>query len=206
MRTLLLCALLSGFLSPVCAEEKPVPREPYVMPLPAKGHWRIDFHVQQPEGAAVPATPASAPAQLVALDFVKSGRFLRVTQVFSDGRTRSADTEGNSMLEHTGSGWHRSTLNGGVPPYPYYSAGFPLADWIGADSFKDVVRYRQVECFHYANGDREAWIAVDSMRPAGGRQAATEAVYQFLETPDSLPDLSPDERALLQAVDDSFKP
>jgi hypothetical protein len=202
MRTpgVFLTAFLAASLALSAQQPAPTPTSPYVEALPARGHWRVDFTWKSPTPGAAPASNGAA-TQLQTIDVVKTGPLMRVTLTFSDGTTQQFDSDGDAMLDHTASGWHRVGLSTVGPVYPYSPAGFSLVNWVGPGSFKDVVKYGQVVCFHYATSHAEAWIAADSRQPVAARQGDAQVTYQFLSPPDSPLTGPPEEEALIRAID-----
>jgi hypothetical protein len=196
------CGFFIAFLmgSLALSAQQPAPTPPYVAELPARGHWRAEFTWKSPSPGAAP-TPDSTAAKLETIDVVKSGHLVRVTLNFSDGTTQQIDSAGETVLDHTASGWHRAGISAAYPPYPYYPVGFSLVNWVGPGSFRDMVTYDHIVCFHYVAGNAEAWIAANSRQPVAASQGNLQVTYRFLPPPDSPLTGPPAEEALIQAIE-----
>ncbi|HEY8966001.1 MAG TPA: hypothetical protein VIM58_06135 [Candidatus Methylacidiphilales bacterium] len=187
------------------SQGRPIPKPPYVAPLPASGHWQIRFK-KRDDGGSVPAPPPAPATDPVTMDFIKVGPFLRATVTYADGHVQQNDLYGNVLLDRTESGWHRSQIDLQLPPYPYFSGGFVLTDWLGPDTFKEGARYGSAEAFHYLSDDREAWIAAGTGLPLAVRKGNAEGVYRFLDAPTGLPPCPPEEVDLIRALESPIQP
>jgi hypothetical protein len=158
------------------------------------------------------------------LDTVKTGDVSRVSvyyrgaapEVFNEkGGTVFVPTQKSVMMLHDEDASMQSygpeppDPNAGFKgPYPYYSRGFLYADFLyhkGLSSFKDVVLHNSVRCFHYQDGDYEAWIDVETMLPVATKHGGIEADFQFLPAPTSPLELPPEEAASIQKSEETYK-
>jgi hypothetical protein len=207
--------------------ETPVPRPPYIAPVPSYAHWTIKIQPSSSPGSTPSAQPTRDTTFLpLMIDTVKTGDTKQVTLSYAgqppeeinekDGIVFLPTPKGTLMVHEppanlpTAPG--SSPLDAADPelegPYPLYSPGFLFARWLASgasSSFKDVVIYNQVRCFHYQNGGDEAWIDVATMLPVALRHDGIEADYQFLAPPTSPLQLPPDEAVSLQQTEDAAK-
>jgi hypothetical protein len=197
--------------------------------VPNDGHWIIKIKPPASPASQQPAapTPKVETDQPVMLDTVKTGDIKQVTVYFRTQPSmvfnQKSDTifvptaKGDLMVhdsDHpisTGDAGATTPLDpdaGFDGPYPFYSRGFVFADFLrnkGGSSFKNVVLYANVRCFHYQSGDYEAWIDVASMLPVATKHQGIEADFQFLAAPTSPLQLPPDEAASLQKTEQAYR-
>jgi len=207
--------------------ETPVPKPPYVAPVPSYAHWTIRIQPASSPASPQSASPTRDTTSLpLMIDTVKTGGVKQVTLSYAglppeqinekDGIIFLPTPKGTVMVHDSGgvvpNGSGSSTPDPVDPemtgPYPLYSPGFLFADWLGgkgSSSFKNVVLYNQVRCFHYQDGGDEAWIDVDTMLPVATKHEGIEVDFQFLAAPTSPLQLPPEEAASLQKTEDASK-
>ena len=186
----------------------PIPKPPYVAPVPGYGHWTVELIS---EAAATPATvpgnPTVAPLQRTptTIDTIRTGDLKRVTLSYSTGASQQFDQAGIYFLTSSASRVEIFVPHPGDSPYPFYTDGFLFFEKLSPSWFRDVVKIGSVDCFHYQNGSTQLWVAVDSMLPVAARSGGITARYQFQQTPTSPIVLPPDEEAVLEREIKAYK-
>jgi hypothetical protein len=196
-------------LSPAAAQDqKLVPVQPYLAPVPSPGHWTITLKYPSPSPGAIAPVDSDEP---LTVDTIQDGGISRVTQNFQNAPSVQIDRKGDYYIRRTSTGWQLfGTANG---PLSFFAFdGFLFAEWVrqqGAAAFKKVVQYEGVTCFYYQNdkpetekdpnNGQEAWIDVHTMLPVAAKDDGIEADYQFHAPPTSPPQLSMEEANLVQA-------
>ena len=186
----------------------PIPKAPYVAPVPSYGHWTMELIS---EAAATPATVPGSPAVTsrpripTTIETIRTGDLKRVIITYSTGVPQQFDQAGPYFLTSSGSRADLFIPHRGEDPYPYYTKGFLFFETISPSWFKDVVKIGGVDCFHYENGSTQLWVAVDSMLPVAARSGGITARYQFQPTPTSPIVLPPDEEAVLDREIKAYK-
>jgi hypothetical protein len=204
-------------------EEIPVPKPPYLAPVPDYGHWMVKFKYKQagPPSAAVGApaaatdTPPPAPAapappdeeSPVSIETIKTGELRGVTLTFADGTSKQFTCQGDWVLNSTPNGPQLSIAMPTALPYPYYTTGFIMLDGakINPSTFKEAAKHNGVMAFHYHSGDVEVWIDPDTMLPMVAKQGGVEVTYQFLTPPPRPFPIPKDQENLLQQEQAALK-
>ena len=189
-------------------EEKPVPKAPYLTPVPLKAHWTITLRHPGHTGESAKAGGAEPVASSfpVSIDVVKSAKVKQTTLSFPDGTTRRFDQVDPYLLVSSPAGVSLSILDNNTPPYPLYSDGFLFTNCVKLANYKDVATYKGIVCFHYQSNSGEAWVAVDSMLPVLAKEASgIIAEYQFKAPPESDLTLPPEEAAVLEKQQKALK-
>jgi len=194
------------------ADGKPVPKAPYLAPVPDYGHWIVTFRYDgasdaaPDNGAAAPAStdapkPPGAPEGYPAsIDTIKTGLLRGVVLTFGDGSTKQYTCQGDWVLSSTPKGPQITAASSTQNPYPFYSSGFVLLDGVAVNpsTFKGVEMYKGNPAFRYQSGNSEVWVDIPSMNPLMVRHEGVEVSYQFLAAPPR-PFAIPDDQAdLLQ--------
>lgn len=189
------------------ADEPPKPVPPYVAEPPKNGHWKISVQWIDPSAVATPGAPATpplppSPTKINALEILKVGDFRRALLTYGSRPPVTVDQRGIYVFTIDDDGqWASYAANAFMTPYAFFSVKFPLTEWVGIDSYKDLVKYKGVQTFHYKSGDLEAWIAIDTMLPVGAKRPDAEITFEFLTPPTGPLPLDPQEAVLLRRID-----
>jgi hypothetical protein len=213
--------LVGSHMARAQSDDLPVPKPPYLAPVPKYGHWKVTFKygkISSPEttGASAstssatppPASPAPQPETLeapnptlpAAIDTIKTGDLSGVTLTFGNGITKEYTCQGDWVLNSSPEGAQLSIASSMSLPYPYYTIGFILLDGVKIDpsTFRETAKHDGVIAFHYKSGDVDVWIDPASMLPLAAKQDAVEVSYQFLPRPTEPFSIPADQAALLK--------
>jgi len=143
-------------------DEKPVPKPPYLAPVPDYGHWTVTFKYENAPVSATSSTgdstsptaakPAVTTAAAVApvattaptataapdgfptvIDTIKTGDLRGVVLTFANGTSRQFTCQGDWVLTSTSKGAQVGIVNSSWAPYVYYTTGFILLDGVKID-------------------------------------------------------------------------
>jgi len=182
--------------------QQPAPKAPYVAPIPASGHWTIQLKSSEsaPSVAAHTGKGNQSDNRPVLIDTLKSGLIKRTTVGFKDGTSQCFDQSGPYFFQPASAGSYPYIPPPEEAPYPFYSEGFLFFENVSPSWFKNVLKVGGIDCFHYQNGSRELWIAVDSMLPVAAKSGDIVALYQFHPAPNPPVTLTPEEQAAFDHV------
>jgi hypothetical protein len=197
------------------ADEKPVPKPPYIAPVPDYGHWTVTFkYFDIPANAAPGASSGSgtitpqlpnAPitpddASPVSIDTIKTGGLRGIVLTFANGKSKQFTCQGNWVLISTDKGPQLGMANPTSSPFKFYTTGFILLDRVKIDpsTFRETAKHNGVLAFHYISGEVEVWINPASMLPLAVKQPGVEASYQFLNPPPRPFPIPKDQESLMQ--------
>jgi hypothetical protein len=202
-------------------DEVPVPKPPYIEPVPDYGHWMVRFKYRKAEtptaaasatgspAAAPPAPPAPSPSDgsPTSIETIKTGDLRGVTLTFSDGTSKEYTCQGDWILNSTPNGPQLSIAIPKALPYGYYTTGFILLDGVKIDpsTFKEAAKHNGVMAFHYRSGGVDVWIDPETMLPLGAKQDGVEVSYQFLTPPPRPFPIPKDQENLLQQEQAALK-
>ncbi len=178
------------------SDEKPVPKPPYMEPVPDYGHWKVTFHYKpapKKDAASatggdittttVPGAPPAAPPDvpLVSIETIKTGDLRGVTLTFADGTTKQFTCQGDWVLSSTPKGPQLGFASQTEQPYGYYTTGFILLDGvtINMSTFKEAAKHNDVMAFHYKSGNTDVWIDPYTLHPLAAKQEDVEVSYDF---------------------------
>jgi hypothetical protein len=172
---LLSCAALAQ-------ENIPPPKAPFVAPAPDPGDWKLVI-----KNPAVPATdPGAAPKpdfRIVEVHSTVGNKLKRDIITYGTGKTDErwflADFllwkgTGGDVVAHDMRDSGPGSVGGG---FPSVASGFPGLEWLSASNFDKVVMVEKRPCYHFANGDMEAWIDVKTKLPVSAKYR--DLVYQY---------------------------
>ncbi len=207
-----LALLLDAPESRAQTDDKPVPKAPYLAPVPDYGHWIVTFKYDgATDSTSADDNTAAAKPSLVpdgfptAIDTIKTGNLRGIVFTASDGTTRQFTCQGDWVLSSTPKGPQLLVASLSQRPYTYYTSGFILLDGVTVNpsTFKGAEMYKGNLAFHYQSSDVEVWIDINSMLPLMVKRSGAEASYQFLPAPPR-PFVIPDDQAnLLQKEQDA---
>ena len=211
------------------ATPMPIPKAPWLAPIPDNAHWTISITYTAPgimANSPQNKVPASQAGFSVSLDVIKTGSLKQVTVSLAGGGVQQFDQRGVYFAVRAPEGLRLVSPSNLFPPYRYYSPGFHFVDWVQESAFKDVAKYKTILCFHYAevienepgqggsvrpadpNNIKEAWIDVGSMAPVAYKEHALTAEFSFQQPPASPLSFPPDELAQFEkreATDKAFQ-
>jgi hypothetical protein len=194
---------LLGGTGPAWSQDGRAP-SPHAVIVPDRAHWTIvlQFSGQDGQAGAKPAVPKGYP---VKIDVVKVQTAKRVTLFFADGTSQQIDQMGPYVFMSSPQGVHLVPANDDPPPYPFYTEGFLFADWINteaASAFQANIPHDGALCRHYVSASGgEVWINAKTGLPDEARMGTIVAKYRFEDPPESPPDFSPEEKALLAKIE-----
>ena len=211
-------------------DEVPVPKPPYIAPVPDYGHWIVTFKYgkasNNSSGAGNNPSPAAAPAPLsvpaatnappapsasdgspTSIETIKTGDLRGITLTFSDGTSKEFTCQGDWVLCSTREGPQLRIASPTALPYIYYTTGFIFLDGVNINptSFKEAAKHNGVMAFHYHSGGVDVWINPDTMLPLGAKQEGVEVSYQFLTPPPRPFPIPKDQESLLQKEQAAYK-
>ncbi len=197
------------------SEQIPVPKAPYLTPVPDYGHWKVTFKYKQaaPNGTASPATgaaptPSSADdGYPAAIETIKTGDLRGVTLTFANGTSKEFTCQGDWVLNSSSQGAQLQIVSPPAIPYPYYTKGFIFLDGARVDlsTFKKAEMHNGVMAFHYKSGDTDVWIAPETMLPLAAKKEGVEGTYAFLTPPPRPFPIPKDQESLLQKSEQAYK-
>jgi len=175
----------------------PVPKAPYLAPVPDYGHWTVTLKY----GEAAAADPSSGPAKLPAsIDTIKTGELRGVVLTYPDGTSKQFTCQGDWVLASTSKGPQLGVAGPSWTPYVYYTKGFILFDGvtINPSTYKETAMHDGTLAFHYKSGSVDIWIDPTTMLPLAVKKPDIAAAYQFLPAPPRPFKIPEDQAALLQ--------
>jgi hypothetical protein len=204
-------------ISPAHAQDRPaVPHAPYLARVPDNGHWSITL--TYPSATPTTASEHSSATKLnsdqpVTIDVERGDGFSATTFSFQSAPTVRVDAEGGYSFLPGPTG--PLLYNAGCQfPISFYTTSFLFSEWLrqqGSSAFDKMIVYHGVPTFHYVNHrppphtnlfdagyGSEVWVNVKTMLPVASKWDGIEADFTYLPPPNSPPQLSPEEIALIQ--------
>jgi hypothetical protein len=153
------------------SDEQPVPKAPYLTPVPDYGHWMVTFKYAPSAPAPTPAgAPPAAPAAPEpptgqdgppkSIETIKTGELRGITVTAFDGSTREFTCQGNWVLSSSPHGAQLGIITPVSHPYTFFTTGYILLDKAKIDpsTYKGVEKRNGIQAFHYKSADLDVWI------------------------------------------------
>ena len=212
------------------SEKIPVPKAPYLAPVPDYGHWIVTFQHKEaasngaatgsapsPNASGAPLAPSTLPAAPTlsssdygfptAIETIRTGDLRGVTLTFANGKTKQYTCQGNWILCSTPNGPLLGIATPTAHPYIYYTTGFILLDGvtINMSTFKEAAKHGNVMAFHYKSGDTDVWIDPETMLPLAAKKEGVEGTYEFLTPPPRPFPIPKDQESLLHKEQEAYR-
>ncbi len=193
-------------MAPAQSEEMPVPKPPYLTPVPDYGHWKVTFKYEAAAPATTP-TPSTSAELPTTVETIKTGDLRGVTLTFAKGPPQQFTCQGDWVLNSSAKGAQLRIVTPLAIPYPYYTTGFIFLDGIKVDpsTFKEAVPHNGVIAFHYRSNEVDVWIDPTSMHPLAAKKDGVEASYEFMTPPPRPFPIPQDQESLLQKEQQAYK-
>ena len=203
----------SGMIHPKPAfaqsDDKPVPKAPFIAPVPDYGHWMVTFKYladsdKPADTTKPPAVPNGYP---VTIDTIKSDELRSVVLTFADGKSKQFTCRGDWIMTSTEKGPQLSIASPSSVPFIFYTNGFILLDKVklNASNFQGAETHNGVLTFHYKIGDVDAWVDRTTMLPVGAKENSVEVSYQFMTPPPKPFPIPEDQSALLKKEQSAYQ-
>ena len=165
------CVSLTGTRA-LDLKDIPPPTPPFVVPVPENADWIVTVQYP-PEPPPPPDAPPHHDWRFVEVHSTKTGKIKRDLTLSREGIKSELWFMDSALLWTTPQGNVAvSTMAGAPAPDPEHinvnpsvPSGFPGVGWLRPEYYDKVVLFEKRPCYHYAKGDTEAWIDVETLFP-----------------------------------------